>query len=215
MGKFIDLTGEKFGDLTVIEKAESTNNGVKWLCKCNCGNYKKVLSSSLRSDITKTCGECLNRYEFKNDYVIGYTKKGNKFYIDLDDYEKIKHMSWTDDSNGYIINRKNNILLHRFIMKPSDDMEVDHIYGKRNDNRKSQLRVCTHQQNLMNQSNRKGYSWNKKLSKYQAYIMKDYKRIHLGYYNTQEEARQVYLNKAEELFGEFSPRKEKNTNKEE
>lgn len=56
MGKFIDLTGQKFGRLTVIKRAEKINNRIKWLCKCDCGNEKKVNSAELLSGNTKSCG---------------------------------------------------------------------------------------------------------------------------------------------------------------
>lgn len=54
--KFIDLTGRKFGKLTVIERVG--NSGSKWLCKCECGREKTVLGSNLRQGYTTTCGHC-------------------------------------------------------------------------------------------------------------------------------------------------------------
>ena len=57
MGKFIDLTGEKIGKLTVIEKTNKRNNGkIVWLCKCECGNLIEVRSTSLTQKITTSCG---------------------------------------------------------------------------------------------------------------------------------------------------------------
>lgn len=53
-----DLTGQRFGRLTVIDFAENVNHKNKWLCKCDCGNYKKVSSSDLRANKVKSCG-CL------------------------------------------------------------------------------------------------------------------------------------------------------------
>lgn len=54
---FIDLTGKRFGRLTVIERAGIEKNGtVKWLCKCDCGRMTVVRSFRLRSGITKSCG---------------------------------------------------------------------------------------------------------------------------------------------------------------
>ena len=40
MGKKLDLTGQRFGKLVVIEKAESKNKQSRWLCQCDCGNTK-------------------------------------------------------------------------------------------------------------------------------------------------------------------------------
>ena len=61
MGKFQDLTGKKFGRLLVIERVENNKKQqVQWLCKCDCGNEVKVISKSLTSGNTKSCG-CLHR----------------------------------------------------------------------------------------------------------------------------------------------------------
>ncbi len=57
MGKVIDLAGQRFERLEVIEFAGYTNaNKAKWLCKCDCGNYKEVIGSNLRNGKTKSCG---------------------------------------------------------------------------------------------------------------------------------------------------------------
>lgn len=56
-----DLTGQKFGELTVIckDKTIKTKRGnyiTMWLCKCSCGNIKSVERSNLRSGKIKSCG---------------------------------------------------------------------------------------------------------------------------------------------------------------
>ena len=59
MPKLIDLRGQKFGRLTVIERAENAKDGkVRWLCQCECGNEVVVSSDHLRRGNTKSCG-CL------------------------------------------------------------------------------------------------------------------------------------------------------------
>jgi len=58
--KRIDLTGQKFGRLTVIKYVGSAKGGALWECKCECGGMKKVESYSLRSGNTQSCG-CLHR----------------------------------------------------------------------------------------------------------------------------------------------------------
>ena len=58
MGKFIDLTGKRFGRLTVVERAENKNGYRRWKCKCDCGNETVVYSANLSGGKTKSCG-CL------------------------------------------------------------------------------------------------------------------------------------------------------------
>lgn len=56
----IDLTGKRFGRLTVLEYAGTGKSGTFWKCKCDCGKITTILSHSLRSGRTKSCG-CYNR----------------------------------------------------------------------------------------------------------------------------------------------------------
>lgn len=58
MGKFIDLTGQKFGKLTVIKRTPNKNNRTMWLCECECGNEVEVRSDQLRGEVAQSCG-CL------------------------------------------------------------------------------------------------------------------------------------------------------------
>jgi len=67
--KFIDLTGQKFGRLTVIEKASIKNKQILWKCLCDCGNEKIVLGNSLKKGLTKSCG-CIGK-EGKFQNLIG------------------------------------------------------------------------------------------------------------------------------------------------
>lgn len=55
MGQVIDLTGQVFGRLRVVERAHS-NNGVHWLCQCSCGKQTIVRGAVLRYGSTKSCG---------------------------------------------------------------------------------------------------------------------------------------------------------------
>ena len=54
--RFIDLTGQRFGRLLVLNEAERTKNGVKWNCRCDCGRDLIVYSGNLRMGYTKSCG---------------------------------------------------------------------------------------------------------------------------------------------------------------
>jgi len=66
MGKFIDLTGKKFGRLIVIKRDGLTNSGsIKWQCKCDCGCVKTVDGDPLRRGVLLSCG-CLQKEKAGN-----------------------------------------------------------------------------------------------------------------------------------------------------
>ena len=54
----VNIKGQRFGLLTVIEPAESVRGRTQWVCKCDCGNTVCIATESLRSGHTKSCG-CL------------------------------------------------------------------------------------------------------------------------------------------------------------
>lgn len=60
MPKLIDLTGQRFGKLTVIQRGEDVHFSGKpcvcWVCRCDCGKIKTISGASLRSGHTKSCG---------------------------------------------------------------------------------------------------------------------------------------------------------------
>lgn len=65
MGKFIDLTGERFGKLVVTYRdtdiiCSNGNHRVVWHCKCDCGNEISTRRDALVSGRTTSCGKCKN-----------------------------------------------------------------------------------------------------------------------------------------------------------
>lgn len=56
MPKALDLTGKRYGILTVDHKMPSHNGHTYWWCKCDCGNEKEVQTSNLTCGLTKSCG---------------------------------------------------------------------------------------------------------------------------------------------------------------
>ena len=230
----LDLNGKRFGRLTIIKRVEnrilpSGQKRSQWLCKCDCGNYATVLGHMLTSGNTQSCG-CLhdeafakarkkyNTYDLSGEYGIGYTTKGKAFYFDLEDYDKIKDYCWTIRNNGYVTaycpTTMNHILLHRLIMNcDNNNLYIDHIHGNktRNDNRKSNLRIATPSQNMMNKpllknntSGVTGISWNKRKGKWESYITIDDKRKGLGYFSNFDDAVAARKAAEEKYFGEYS-----------
>lgn len=56
MSKLIDLVGQRFGKLTIIEKSENKGGKTAWLCKCDCGNSTVVVGGNLKNGHTTSCG---------------------------------------------------------------------------------------------------------------------------------------------------------------
>lgn len=74
---FDDLSGKIFGEWKVIKKVENTTNNktTKYLCKCNCGKYKKVKRDSLTSGRSTKCRKC-NGYRSLNGTLWSCIKQG-------------------------------------------------------------------------------------------------------------------------------------------
>ena len=75
MNTLIDMLGQKFGRLTVIERATNTKEGrAQWKCRCDCGNELIVTGKHLRSGNTKSCG-CLQKDRTSEASLIDLTGK--------------------------------------------------------------------------------------------------------------------------------------------
>ena len=157
----------------------------------------------------------LNEYVIYDSYaeIILYDKDNvecGRAIIDLDDIEKCKQYKWhlkRSDKTNYAIGRKvnknskddyNKIFLHKVITNCYDN-DVDHINHNGLDNRKSNLRIVTHSENILNQRKICGI---KKVpsGRYQVAIGKDYKTIYIGTYDSFEEAYEARKN-AELKYG--------------
>ena len=238
MGQFVDITGERSGKLTAIKyigkkrfPCGATQN--LWLFQCDCGNTTVLTVGNFRSGNTKSCG-CLhievlknrfypNKYDLDSyEYGVGYTDKGEPFYFDKEDYDRVKEYHWhIDNINGYVISdaridlnspQQRNIRLHRLVLDDWDySHDIDHIYHKKYDNRKEMLRVCSRSHNLMNrglQSNNTtgitGVYWDKNRNKWKAQIMVNRKTINIGRYNTKQDAINARRKAEKEYFGEYT-----------
>lgn len=195
-----------------VEGCESEHYGNGW-CKLHYERNRVYGSTDkpvrpIRSGIIKP-----NEFIIHEEYaeIILRNSEGEekcRTKIDLDDVDRCKEHCWSD-GKGYVSSSK-GLRLHRFIMNCPDNLVVDHIYHDTLDNRKSQLRICTGQQNAINQKLRqdntsgvKGISWCNQANKWRVQIKKHGNRIHIGYFYDIEEARQARIKASEEHFGEY------------
>jgi len=118
------------------------------------------------------------------------------------DYKLIQNIK--NHSNGYCVVRCVNKMYkyHRIIylaFNPTfniydPSLFIDHIDANRLNNSLDNLRKVSSQENSHNCHTAKGFCFNKRYQKYQAYIVLNNKQIYLGLFNTRWEARQAYLN---------------------
>lgn len=121
-------------------------------------------------------------------------------------------MSWDYHGNGrvFINYMGKRMLLHRFLMDFTDPkICIDHINGDTMDNRYSNMRKCTKGQNCRNAKKRKdntsGYKGVQVYgSRFRAVIYVESRSIHLGIYDTKEEAHKAYCDAAVKYHGEFA-----------
>jgi hypothetical protein len=103
------------------------------------------------------------------------------------------------------------ILLHRLLKKCGPGKVVDHINGNSLDNRRSNLRICSQAENMMNKNkyknNKSGYKgvwFHKNKKRWEVQIRIGGKKIYLGVVNSPEMGAIIYNSAAKEYFGEFA-----------
>lgn len=76
MGEFEDLTGRRYGLLTVLHRAENRGRQTFWACKCDCGGYIETRGADLKRGSVKSCG-CLRKKVSRTNTFVDIT--GKKF----------------------------------------------------------------------------------------------------------------------------------------
>ena len=139
--------------------------------------------------------------------------------VDDEDYERLAVHKWRLVSHGYAGRaegprpRRRYSMMHREVLGfGPGDPEIDHRNRDRLDNRRANLRLCSHQDNTCNQPLRsvpktslyKGVSRSPKRRKWSAHIKNNGRTIFLGCFVAQEEAAAAYDAAAEKAWGEFA-----------
>jgi hypothetical protein len=146
--------------------------------------------------------------EGKNKEIRGIAKINKK------DYFLIKKERWHLTYYGYAAGTKTKKLMHLFL---NPDWEhTDHINRDKLDNRRCNLRKCSHHQNTCNQPIRNcntsgvvGVYWSSQRKKWQAFIKYKYKAISLGRYLEKEDAIRARILAEKKYYGEFAPQHKK------
>lgn len=230
---FVDLTDKQFHRLHVLYRGQNVGKWkVGWVCQCACEKHTILLVSgnNLSSNNTHSCGcYCVdivratckkyNTYDLSGEYGIGWTNQGEKFYFDIEDFDKIKDYCWSIGKKEDVEARIDGklIKMHRLIMGVSDTkIVVDHIYhdengnGRRYDNRKCNLRICEQKYNVFNTKIRSdntsgvtGVVFDKRRKIWVARIKYCKKQYYIGSFKNKEDAIVARRSKENELFGEY------------
>jgi len=130
--------------------------------------------------------------------------QGKVSLVDDGDYERINQYRWYAQKSGNVFyaarglpNRGGGIYMHQDIISTKKGEMTDHINGNGLDNRRKNLRIVTHRENLQNLHIKKtskypGVYWNKQKEKWQTQIKTPLGRQHLGVYSDEETAGLIY-----------------------
>lgn len=200
MPKALNLIGEKFGKLKVIEKMQNNKHGkTVWNCICECGVIKSYAGSDLKSGKTKSCG-CINRIHGLSDtrlyniwHVMKHRCHGKEQKISK--HYKLKGIKvceeWRENFLNFYEWSKNNGY--------EENLEIDRINpleGYRPDN----CRWVNSYQQVWNIKRSETQGIKKRPNgKFEVGITSKKKYYYLGVYETLEEAKEVRL-KAEQKY---------------
>jgi hypothetical protein len=153
--------------------------------------------------------------------------RGKFAKVDDEDYDFLMQWKWyarLSDGNWYATRTLKGIKMHRVIMNCPEDKLVDHKFGDTLDNQKTNLRICTQEQNAQNRSKQVGNYTSRYMgvykhtaryfskksqewiiySRWKAEMTMNNKKKSLGYFHTEEEAAIAFNTAALAHRGEFS-----------
>jgi hypothetical protein len=166
----------------------------------------------LRIERTRQASFRGNKHDLSGEYgVLWETNSNQEVYFDLKNAEEILKHTWCCDGKGYSVANINGKVMpmHVFLGYKYHD----HANKNKKDNRSENLRECTRQENSRNQSKQANRSsshigvsrWKEK---WRAYITVNDKQIHLGVFDTENEALVARLKAEKKYFKEFATQKD-------
>lgn len=195
MSKFDDLSGQKFGNLTVIERDNSKSNGTYWVCRCVCRNVTSVSAPNLKRGHTKSCG-CL-----RGTGIIG--NKYGKLTV-LEKLDNGKYKCRCDCGNFKVIDYKsltNN--QYELSCKACGDKNRSDAVKKSQFIDGTQPCKLSCKATAANKSGVVGVNWDKSRGKWQASIRFKGHKYNLGRFDNMQDAIDVRKIAEREIFGNF------------
>ena len=141
--------------------------------------------------------------------------------IDRRDFKTLSRHNWYINNKGYAYTfvldengKRKGVLMHRMIMQAPEGMDIHHINHNPLDNRRKNLIICTHQENLQSlqkpqkkkapcSSKYKGV-YRHKNGKFKVTIRHQGKQYHIGYFDDEIDAAKAYDAAAKVMHGKFA-----------
>lgn len=226
MGKNrIDIAGRIFGRLRAIKYVGRS----RWLCRCGCGREAITTVTKIKSGHARSCG-CISTERISRmnrthrrvsececgDHVFTDLTRGLVGLLSPEDRHLFDSRSWNAHkakSGAWSATGTHAAKLHRVVLQVSDPMVVvDHINGDGLDNRRTNIRLCTHALNARNQKPRRGKKSRykgvtksaSKINPWAAQITASGTHYFLGLHATEEAAAMAYDLAAVRLHGPFA-----------
>lgn len=174
-----DIIGQRFNRLVVIEDdgTRSSKGDIKWLCRCDCGNFYHALGYRLKRGLTKSCG-CLNderrRERFRD---LTGTETANFKIIDRA-YSKNQRVYWNcicKHCGNHVIYNSNEIERNR-----GCGCRQNRSSKERMDEIRDSESLKTTKPTAKSSTGVRGVYYRKNRGVYQAFINVDKKQVYLG-----------------------------------
>ena len=137
--------------------------------------------------------------------------RGQFAKVDDEDYERIAQHKWHVAAKGYASRHEGSskVYMHREVLAAPMGFVVDHANGDRLDNRRANLRLCTHSQNSANMRllgrNTSGFKGvTRQDNRWKAQLYHHGRNYHLGLFDSPVAAALAYNNAAKVHFGPFA-----------
>lgn len=196
----IDLTGQRFGKLTVISESDKRGNGgtVYWLCQCDCGNTVLRTSKALRKGYTTSCG-CNSITDLTGEHFGMLTV--------LERTEQRRHRSYVwkcrCDCGNICYYSLNELKSGCQSCGCKTKIHMKNVHAEYFNHNTQINKIKSDKPAKNNTSGKRGVSWNRFTQKWVACIMFQRKRYYLGSYNDLQEAISARKQAEEHIYGEF------------
>ena len=208
MGKR-DLTGQRFGKLTVLRRADALQDGKpagdRWLCRCDCGGEATVLGANLVRGHTKSCG-CLKENDLAGQHIGALTVLGRSDKYAKRGKRRVRLWECRCDCGATTYKATDTLTAGVENSCAECAQKRNAACARDNAGFVAGTQLCKIRDlrpTAANTSGCRGVSFNKRTARWEAVIIFRQKRTRLGSYKWFEDAVEVRKKAEQRIFGEF------------